>query len=717
VKIVSYLKGSIASVAVILLLLIVQAACDLSLPSITSDIVDVGIMQGGISDSIPVEIRPQALKLIELVSTEDDAETISEFYEENEKGNYELTAKNSEDLEELKDIFEPSIMFLAQMLGSGETDMTQLLQQADSGAVSKEQLLAQKGSMLAAASEMPFGADQAAVQFVKSEYEAVGLDLMKIQMDYMIAAGAKMLALAFISVAAAVIVTLIASYTAAKIGKGIRERIFSKTLAFSNEEMDRFTAASLITRSTNDIQQIQMTLAIFMRMVLYAPVIGIGGIIRVAGTRTGMGWIVAAAVGVMLAVVIGLMNFTMPKFKILQTLVDKLNLVSREILTGLPVIRAFSRQKHEEERFDKANKELMETQLFTNRAMSMMMPILMILMNMITIAIVWFGAAEIDLGNLQVGDMMAFITYTMQIVMSFMMLSMISIMLPRANVAAERVEEVLNAKPSIEDAPEMLREDHGIWRGEVAFKDVSFSFASAEEDVLKHVSFTASPGKTTAIIGSTGSGKSTLVNLIPRLYDVKSGRVEIDGIDVRQISQKNLRSLMGVVPQKGILFSGSIQSNIKFGNESLSDEEVRKAAEIAQAEDFISAKEDGFLSEISQGGANVSGGQKQRLAIARAIAKKPKIFIFDDSFSALDYKTDVALRRALHESVADSTVIIVAQRISTILHADQIIVLDQGEVAGIGSHAELMESCETYGEIARSQLSGRELGIKDVISK
>ncbi|MEG1879320.1 MAG: ABC transporter ATP-binding protein, partial [Pseudoflavonifractor sp.] len=497
---------------------------------------------------------------------------------------------------------------------------------------------------------------------------------------------------------------------AAKLGLDLRGDVFKKVVSFSSAELDRFSTASLITRSTNDIQQVQMVVVMLLRIVIYAPIVGIGGVMKVAATHTGMGWIIALAVGIIVLLVVTLMAIAMPKFQKMQTLIDRLNLVAREILTGLPVIRAFSREQHEEKRFDLANLDLKKTQLFTNRVMTFMMPAMMLVMNGISVLIVWNGAQGINAGTLQVGGMMAFITYTMQIVMAFLMISMISIMLPRAAVSARRINEVLETVPSIRDKSSLKDKDLADCSGVLAFEDVSFRYPDADADVLEHISFTARPGETTAIIGSTGSGKSTLLNLIPRFFDVSYGRLTVDGVDIRDISQHKLRSLLGYVPQKGVLFSGDITSNLKFGGEEITDAAVQEAAEIAQASDFIAEKPEGYDAPIAQGGSNVSGGQKQRLSIARAIAKHPKIFLFDDSFSALDYKTDVVLRRALGEKIKDATIIIVAQRISTILHADQIIVLDEGKVAGIGNHEALMETCPTYQEIAKSQLSAAELG-------
>ncbi|MDR3120252.1 MAG: ABC transporter ATP-binding protein/permease [Clostridiales bacterium] len=559
-------------------------------------------------------------------------------------------------------------------------------------------------------------ADARDIQAVRAEYLARGEDVDAIQLSFMRGVGGKMLGLTLISALAAALVGLLASRAAARVGRDLRGRLYEKTISFSSVELDRFTAASLITRNTNDIQQVQMVSNFLLRVVLYAPMLGIGGVVRILGTHTGMAWIVAVAVAMVVGLVAGLFRATMPRFQMLQKLIDRVNLVSREILTGLSVIRAFGRERHEEARFSAASGDLMRTQLFVNRAMSLMMPLMMLIMNFVTIGIVWFGARAADLGSLELGDMIAFITYTMQIIMSFMMLSMISIMLPRANVAAERIDEVLNTEFSVVDAPraELLNEDRPVadWAGELVFDNVSFRFPGAAEDVLRHISFTARPGETTAVIGSTGSGKSTLVNLIPRFYDVTGGRITIDGVGIRAMSQHKLRSLIGFVPQQGILFSGDVESNLKFGNSEISDADMERAAKTAQASEFIEGREGGFKSQVAQGGGNVSGGQKQRLSIARAIAKRPRIFVFDDSFSALDYKTDAQLRRALRETMRDTTVLIVAQRISTVLRADRILVLNQGELVGSGTHEELMQSCATYIEIAQSQLSERELGLR-----
>ena len=675
-KIMKYLGEFKASAAAVILLLILQAYCDLSLPSYTSDIVDVGIEQGGIENAVPEIMRAETLEGICFLSDEDAL--IRENYRLNEDGNYELQAEEPETIEKLDEAMRGAIVALYQQ-GENTEELSDIM------------------------------ASQMAVMFVRAEYEALGVDLNAIQTRYLLTTGGKMLLMTVLMMTASIEVGFLAARVSAGIGMRLRGRVFRKVVSFSHAELDRFSTASLITRSTNDIQQIQMVAVMLLRMVCYAPILGVGGIIKVIHTRTGMGWIIIVAVIFILGLVGTLMKIAMPKFKLMQTLVDKMNLVSREILTGVPVIRAFSREKHEEERFDKANHELMATQIFTNRVMTFMMPVMMLIMNAIAVAIVWFGSKGIDMGNLQIGDMMAFITYSMQIVMSFLMLTMISVMLPRAGVAAERIEEILHTEPTVLDK-EQVRDEELSGKGIVAFENVNFRYPGAEEDALSDISFVAEPGKTTAVIGSTGCGKSTMLHLIPRFYDVTGGRITIDGIDIRELSQKKLRSLMGFVPQKGVLFSGTIASNIKFaGEERISDEMMKEAAEIAQAQEFIESKKEAFESPVAQGGTNVSGGQKQRLSIARAIAGRPKIFLFDDSFSALDYKTDAVLRKALHEKLSDATVVIVAQRISTILHADQIIVLDDGRIAGIGKHENLLQTCEAYQEIAKSQLSEAEL--------
>ena len=710
IKIFSYLKNSKAMVLAIILLLIVQAGCDLSLPQYTSDIVDVGIQQGGIERATPDRMRKETYENLCLFMTDAEIETIEPYYVEDEEGSYVLNTKDKEILEQMDSAFGMPMLILASMEESGEVDVNQIRRAVDAGMVNREDMIAKRDEVEASFGDMSESIiRQKAVLFVKEEYAALGMNLEDIQMGYLKTKGIQMVGLAVLMMGASILVSLFAAKVAAGVGRDLRKCVFNKVVSFSNAEMDKFSTASLITRSTNDIQQIQMVEVMLLRMVFYAPIIGVGGIFKVLHTKTGMGWIIVVAVAAIMALVLILMSLAMPKFKKMQDLVDRLNLVSREILTGIPVIRAFSREKHEEQRFDVANTNLMKTQLFTNRVMTFMMPAMMFIMNGISVLIVWNGAHGINQGNLQVGDMMAFITYTMQIVMAFLMLTMISIMLPRAGVAAARIDEVLKTEPSIHDAEHVRDGELKSAKGYVEFKDVCFRYPGASEDALEHISFTAKPGETTAIIGSTGCGKSTMIHLIPRFYDVTGGAITIDGIDIRELSRNKVRSLLGFVPQKGVLFSGTIESNLKFGGDWITDEDMKTAARVAQATEFIETKKDMYQSPIAQGGTNVSGGQKQRLSIARAIAKNPKIFLFDDSFSALDYKTDVVLRRALKEKVSDATVIIVAQRISTILHADQIIVLEDGHVAGIGRHEELLESCEAYQEIAKSQLSESEL--------
>ena len=697
-----------AAVLLIVLLLIGQAYCDLSLPSYTSDIVDVGIQQGGIENAVPERMREETFNNIALFLTEDERALAEESYTLAE-GVRELNTRDRQTIEQLDEAFGLPMVILSSLEESG-MDLSGLSQAMLNSGLTDEAIEGIRQQALESMGDMSDSIiSQRAVLFVQSEYEAMGMDLGQVQMSYLLTTGAKMLGLTLLMVATAVLSGLLSSRTAAKIGMELRGQVFTKVLSFSNNELNKFSIASLITRSTNDIQQVQMVEVMLLRMVLYAPIIGIGGIIRVAGTRTGLSWIIVVAVVAIFVLVMALLFVAMPKFRKMQTLVDRLNLVAREILTGLSVIRAFDREKYEEERFDTANKNLMKTQLFTNRVMNIMMPAMMLIMNGVTVMIIWFGGHGIDAGTMQVGDMIAFITYTMQIVMAFLMITMISVMLPRAGVAADRIQEVLDTPLSIHDAASVRDEELKDAKGELRFEDVSFRYEGADEDALEHISFTAKPGETTAIIGSTGCGKSTLIHLIPRFYDVTQGRITIDGVDIREISQEKLHSLLGFVPQKGNLFSGTIASNIKYGGDWITDEKMEEAAQIAQATEFIETKPDGYDSPIAQGGSNVSGGQKQRLSIARAIAKSPKIFLFDDSFSALDYKTDAQLRKALHEKTADAAVLIVAQRISTILHANRILVLEDGKIVGDGTHEQLLESCAAYQEIARSQLSESEL--------
>ena len=724
----SYWKAMIA----IMLILFVQAYCDLSLPAYTSNIVNVGIQQGGIEDEIPEQIAREEMDKLLLFVSEEDGQKVMDAYEEDtesyEKDAYvlkESVSGDEEQMKELQDILKlPMMMTTGFESGSGMTKEveSQLKSSLPDGTVSEdttifdimkmlpgEQRTAMVEKMGEQMDDLPDTIlDQAAVSYCKSVYQDLGMDMEKIQTGYLAKTGGMMIALAFLGMAASVLVGFLASRVGASAGRDLRGRVFHKVVGFSNHEFNQFSTASLITRSTNDIQQIQMLIVMLLRMVLYAPILAIGGVFQVMKTNVSMSWIIGLAVIIIACMVLLLFVVAMPKFKMLQKLVDKLNLVTREILTGLSVIRAFSTEKHEEKRFDDANVELTKTNLFVNRAMTFMMPAMMLVMNGVSVLIVWTGAHGISDGQMRVGDMMAFIQYTMQIIMGFLMLCMISIMLPRAAVAADRVEEVLKSETIICDPerPEVLPEQG---EGVLSFDHVSFKYPGADEDVLQDITFTARPGQTTAIIGSTGSGKSTLVNLIPRFYDVTEGKITLDGIDIRDIKQHDLREKLGYVPQKGVLFSGNIASNIMFGNQDGTEEEMKEAAEIAQATEFIETKPEGYESPIAQGGSNVSGGQKQRLSIARAIAKHPQVFIFDDSFSALDYKTDVTLRHALAEKTRESTVLIVAQRISTILHAEQILVLDDGKIVGKGTHAELLKNCEVYREIAESQLSRAEL--------
>ncbi len=728
IKILKYLKKSWAWIILILALLIIQAYCDLSLPQYTSDIVDTGIQQSGIDSCLPEQIRSSEMdKLTLFLEDSEKDELLSAYTADGDV--YRLNEIDKDTKASLEELISDPILVVYSLenldmsASSGEENMsdggaafmTQLSQLPEGmtvfdmlAAAPIEQRIEMKNNMTEKFADYGDSmTSQMSIAYVRSEYEALGIDLDKMQIDYLKTAGGKMVVLSLIMMLTSILCGYLAAKTAAQFGMDIREKVFCKVVSFSNAEMEKFSTASLITRSTNDIQQLQMVIVMLLRMVAYAPILGIGGVIKVINTKTGMGWIIGVAVGAVLALVIILMSVAMPKFKKMQTLVDKLNLVSREILTGLPVIRAFSREKYEEERFDKANTNLMQTQLFTNRVMTFMMPAMMMIMNCITVLIVWCGGLGIDKGTMQVGDMMAFITYTMQIIMSFLMLTMISVMLPRAAVSANRINEVIETDVSISDKENAS--ENAITEGRVCFDDVSFRYGDADADVLEHISFTAEPGQTTAVIGSTGSGKSTLINLIPRFFDVTSGKITVDGTDVRDMSQKHLRSKIGLVPQKGVLFSGTIATNLRFGNKNATDAEIAEAAEIAQATEFIESKLERYETPVAQGGTNVSGGQKQRLSIARAIAKKPKIYIFDDSFSALDFKTDAALRKALSEKLGDSTVLIVAQRISTIINAEKIIVLDDGKIAGIGTHKELMENCDVYRQIAYSQLSEAEL--------
>lgn len=753
------------TIVIVIALLFVQAWCDLSLPAYTSDIIDVGIQNNGVEHVVPESLTEDEFKMAQFIMTEDECKTWESLYTLKD-GIYELSEESEKKLDEVDEqMVLPLIMnyqmsameedtfkgLIAKQMGKDESELADLTveqigqmlgtdlksfqqeKEDDDGnkyeatcvdvrpifATMLENKMMDKDTILSMRDSMEDTIDTMGSSLVKamgvayavSCDKAAGLDVDHIQKSYLLSAGLKMVGMAFLMGIVTVLVGLFASRVGAGIGMTLRGKVFKQVVGFSNAEMDKFSTASLITRSTNDIQQIQMVSVMLLRMIAYAPILGIGGVLKVMQTGAGMGWIIVLAIVVILGYVMILMSVTMPRFKLMQKLVDNVNLVSREILTGLSVIRAFGREKKEEERFDDANKDLTKTMLFTNRIMTFMMPGMMMIMNVLTVGIVWVGAHKIDAGTMQVGAMTAFITYAMMIVMSFLMLTMMSIMLPRAAVAADRIDEVIHTQSSIRDDenPQNLAVHDGV----VRFDHVNFKYPGAEEDVLHDIDFVAEPGKTTAIIGSTGCGKSTLVNLIPRLYDVSEGSITLDGQDIRKIRMSDLREEIGFVPQKGVLFSGTIASNLRFGRDDATDEEIRLAAEIAQASEFIDAKDDKYDSAIAQGGSNVSGGQKQRLSIARAIAKNPKIFIFDDSFSALDLKTDAALRKALSDNVKDCTVIIVAQRISTILHADQILVLDDGRIVGKGTHEELMKSCEVYQQIAKSQLSAKELGLEE----
>ncbi len=681
----------------VVLLLFVQAWCDLSLPAYTSDIIDVGIINNGVNHVLPDAVTAEEFEAAKLFMTEEEIELW--------EGSYEA-----------QDDIYIRIVHDEALLDSLDESLTIPLlmhyQMPDTGMINDEQLLVMREEMQTTVDTMGGSlVESMGVAYAVSCNEAAGVNMDEVQTSYLWNAGLKMVGMALLMGVVTVLVGFFGARIGAGIGRDLRGKVFKKVVGFSNAEMDKFSTASLITRSTNDIQQIQMVSAMLIRMIAYAPILGIGGIIKVVETGAGMGWIIILAVIVIIGYVGVLMAVAMPRFKLMQKLVDRINLVAREILTGLSVIRAFGREAKEEERFEEANRDLTKTMLFTNRVMTFMMPGMTMIMNLLSVGIVWFGAHKIDAGTMQVGAMTAFITYAMQIVMSFLMLTAMSIMLPRAAVAAERIDEVLCTESSIKDKEQPLAVT--AHKGVVKFSHVNFRYPGGEEDALTDIDFVAEPGKTTAIIGSTGCGKSTLVNLIPRLYDVTMGSITLDGQDIRDISMADLREEIGFVPQKGILFSGTIASNLRFGNAEATDEDVREAAEIAQAADFIEEKNDKYDSSIAQGGTNVSGGQKQRLAIARAIAKNPQIYIFDDSFSALDLKTDAALRKALAEKVQDKTVIIVAQRISTILHADQILVLNEGQIVGKGTHEELLKNCETYREIAKSQLSAKELGLEE----
>ncbi len=750
-KVLKNLKNSLGAVILIVILLCIQAAADLALPDYTSKIVNNGIQSGGIESSVPDIISKENMDTM-LMLTDKDEEILNNYTlvdndlnHHEEKIIHKYLGKDynveSETIYVLNDLDEEQRANFENVIAGPILEMTSITNEETANKI-KEQMLAnvpetqraylENMTLTEILSQMPEEQkeqvlkeatkqidemndqikQQAAISSVKEVYKNLGVDTDKLQNDYILMSGLQMLGVALVSMISAVSIMFLSSRVAARLGKTLRDKVFNKVMKFSNAELTEFSTASLITRSTNDVQQIQQLIAILFRVVVYAPIIGIGGFVKVlTSSDSSMAWIIGVAILAILFVVATLFAIAMPKFRKLQDLIDKLNEVSREILTGIPVIRAFNTEKKEEARFDKANKVLMKTNVFVNRAMSMMMPLLMLIMNCISILIVWVGGHNVNDGVMQVGDMMAFIQYTMQIVMAFLMISMISIMLPRAAVSARRINEVIEKEPSIKDKKETKKFNPNK-KGLVEFKNVSFRYPDADTEILEDINFTAEPGKTTAIIGSTGSGKSTVVNLIPRFYDVTGGELCIDGVNVKDVSQKDLRDIIGFVPQKGVLFSGTIESNIKYSDDNMSDEQMKMAAEIAQATEFIEGKEKKYQDPIAQGGGNVSGGQKQRLSIARAIAKDPEIFVFDDSFSALDFKTDSKLREALATKTENKTVIIVAQRISTILNADKIIVLEEGKMVGIGTHEELMKNNETYRQIALSQLSEEELGEK-----
>ena len=744
VKLFKYLKQSAIQILIIVILLFLQAYCDLSLPEYTSKIVNVGIQQGGIETAVPKAIKASQMDKLLLFMDNDEQDTVESHYKLISKETldtkdyqtylksysgleqeelYLLDTKDKEEINQLNEVFRKA--FLPFLLFYGDSEQAVKVQESFRAGLpeemadqdifmilsnmSKEQLDNMLSEFQEQFEQLPDSiVEQMAVAALKEEYRVIGVNTDKLQMNYIFLTGLKMLGLALLAMAATITVGFLSARVGANLGRTLRGQVFRKVVSFSNNEFDHFSTASLITRSTNDIQQVQMFTVFLLRIVFFAPILGIGGVIKVLKTNTSMAWIIAVAVMAILTLVLLIFTIAMPKFKKMQVLIDKLNLVTREILTGLPVIRAFSTQKHEVKRFEQANKDLNKNNLFAFRTMSFMMPLMMFVMNVITVFIVWKGGHGIDAGNMQVGDLMAFIQYTMQIIMSFLMISIVSIMLPRASVSSSRMVEVLDMESSIEEprnSKPLMRDKKGI----VEFNHVNFHYPNANEDVLSDITFTAKPGETTAIIGSTGSGKSTLINLIPRFYDVTGGEIKIDGVSIRDITLHDLREKLGYVPQKGVLFSGTIDSNLRYGKQDATKEEIERAARIAQAADFIEEKPEKYNHHIAQGGTNVSGGQKQRLSIARAIAKNPDIYIFDDSFSALDYKTDVTLRKALKEEIEDATVIIVAQRISTILNAEQIIVLDEGRVVGKGTHKELLNSCEVYRQIAESQLSKEEL--------
>ena len=713
-RIIRYLKNVKLAVVLIVCLLVVQAFTDLALPNYTSQIVDVGIQQSGVEHAATDEMSAQTFDEVAMMLPEADEDTFRDAYDETDQGTYKLNDRGKREIDELDRMVSMPLVAIHYADQIPDLDLAQVMQAYQAGAVQKQDIL----DMLDKAKEQmgDMGdsiVEQQAIEAAKAEYESLGYNLSDMQMGYLVRIGLMMLGLAALGMAAAIVVGFIASRSAAKIGALLRDKLFRRVVSFSDAEVQGFSAASLITRGTNDIQLVQMVTVMLLRMVLYAPILAIGGIIMMSRTSLAMSWIIVLAVVVIFVLIGVLMVVALPKFKIMQVLIDRVNLVSREMLTGLPVIRAFDRQEHEEARFDAASTRLMKTQLFTNRVMTFMMPLMMLIMNGVSVLIVWVGGSYIDTGAIQTGDLIAFITYAMVIIMSFLMIGMISIMLPRADVAAQRIDEVLETEPTVCDPDPAQARDAALAAGtggaRIAFNDVSFKYGDSKECVLEHVDFTAEPGKTTAIIGSTGSGKSTVIKLIERFYDVTCGSVTVDGVDVREVSQQALRSQLGYVPQKAFLFSGTIESNIAYSDEGMPADRVAQAADIAQAADFIASKDEGYDAPVSQGGTNVSGGQRQRLAIARALATDARAYLFDDSFSALDYKTDAVLRQELHARLSDKTVLIVAQRISTVLHADRIVVLDEGRIVGQGTHEELMETCEEYREIAMSQLSEAEL--------
>ncbi len=704
-RIIRYLKNCKVAVLLIVCLLVVQAFTDLALPHYTSDIVDVGIQQSGVEHAATDEMTAKTHDEIAMMLPVDDEQTFRDAYTETDDGTYKLNDQGKKEQEELDRMVALPLVAIHYSSQIPDLDLGQVMQAYEAGAIDKQKILDMLDEAKQHMGDMGDSiVDQQAIAAAKAEYESLGYNLSDMQMGYLVRIGLLMLGLAALGMVAAVL---------AKVGATLRSKLFRRVVSFSDAEVQSFSAASLITRGTNDIQLVQMVTVMLLRMVLYAPILAIGGIIMVSRTNLAMSWIIILAVAVIFVLIMVLMRVALPKFQIMQTLIDRVNLVSREILTGLPVIRAFDRQPYEEKRFDEASTKLMKTQLFTNRVMTFMMPLMMLIMNGVSVLIVWVGGSYIDNGTIQTGDLIAFITYAMVIIMGFLMIGMISIMLPRADVAAQRVNEVLETKPTICDPAadkardaELRRSDEG---ATIAFNDVSFRYGDSKECVLEHIDFTAESGKTTALIGSTGSGKSTVIKLIERFYDVTEGSVTIDGVDVRDVTQQALREQLGYVPQKAFLFSGTIESNVAYADEGMPVDRIREAVDIAQASEFVASKEEGLGTRVSQGGSNVSGGQRQRLAIARALATEARAYLFDDSFSALDYKTDAALRQELHTRLGGKTVVIVAQRISTVLHADRIVVLDDGRIVGQGTHEELMETCEEYREIAMSQLSEAEL--------